>query len=85
MKTEINQIDWKNRIGIAVLNGGIFMLVFGLVHYIWNGELYEWKRMVFQGVFFGLFMAIAFPFIFGKFANNLGKNIYPDLEENEEV
>jgi len=85
MKTEINQISWKKRLGLALLNGGLFMLVLFLVHYFREGEFRNWNGLIFQGVFFGVFMAIVFPYLFGKFAMNHGKNIYPELGTDEEI
>ncbi|WPR73592.1 GRAM domain-containing protein [Algoriphagus sp. NG3] len=77
------QLNWKKRLGIAAVNGAIFMLLCGLFHYISREEIYEWKGLVFQGVFFGTSMALVFPFIFWKFVGKSDKNIYPELEPGE--
>lgn len=47
--------------------------------------MYDWKGLVFQGVFFGLSMALVFPFVFGKFLEKSNKNICPELEHGEVI
>jgi len=85
MKTEINQVSWKIRLGLALLNGGIFTLTLFLIRYFMDGEVLNWYSIIFQGVFFGLFMAIGFPYLFGKLANGLGNSISPVLDPDEEI
>ncbi|MCE7053521.1 GRAM domain-containing protein [Algoriphagus sp. AGSA1] len=50
---------------------------------ICTSEFYDWKSLLFQGFFFGLFMALVYPLIFRKMAEKAGKIISPDLEPGE--
>lgn len=85
MVTKLNQMTWGKRLGIFAINSGIFMLLLFSTHYFMDGETIPWISLIFQGVFFGLFMTIGFPYIFKKLGNNLGKSIHPDLSPDEEV
>ena len=85
MKTEIIKISWKNRLFLLLTNGIIFTLILSLTHYFLDGEAINWYKMGLQSIFFGTFMAVVFPFLFGQLANNLGNIIYPDLDEAEKV
>ncbi|MEB2777704.1 GRAM domain-containing protein [Algoriphagus sp. D3-2-R+10] len=85
MKTEMIQMNWKKRVGLAVLLGGTFMVGLFLIDFLLEEKLYNWKSLVFQGIFFGVIMVISFPYLFGKFAISLGKNINPELDPDEEI
>ena len=85
MKTEIFQKSWKNRLFLFLTNGIIFTLLLSITHYFLDGGAINWYKMALQGVFFGVFMAVVFPFLFKKFAVKLGKSIYPDLGKLEVV
>lgn len=85
MLTEINQMTWEKRIALFAINAGIFMLLLFLTHYFMDGKSMPWPSLIFQGVFFGLFMAIGFPYFFKKLGNKLGKSIHPDLSIDEEI
>ena len=50
-----------------------------------DGKFPPWPSLIFQGIFFGLFMAYGLPLIFKKLGNKLGKSIHPDLSPNEEI
>ena len=80
-----NQITWKRRLGLALLNGGIFTVALLFVHYLMDGEILNWFSIVFQGLFFGLFMAYGFPLIFKKMGTSLGNSIHPELASDEEI
>ncbi|PZX50600.1 GRAM domain-containing protein [Algoriphagus chordae] len=89
MKAEINPINWRQKAGLVLLNGGLFMVLLVLSHYVWKGEFHDWYVLIFQGLFFGVFMAFGFPYVFGKIANSLGvrlgKSIHPALNTSEEI
>lgn len=85
MKTEVIQISWKNRLLLFLTNGIIFTLILSLTHYLLDGEAINWYKIALQGIFFGVLMAVLFPFLFGKLAKNLSNSIYPDLGEGEMV
>ncbi|WP_339752477.1 GRAM domain-containing protein [Algoriphagus aquimarinus] len=89
MKTKINPINWRQKAGLVLLNGGLFMVLLVLSHYLWEGEFNDWYVLIFQGVFFGVFMAFGFPYVFGKIANrlgvSLGESIHPELLTSEEI
>lgn len=85
MATKINQMTWVKRLSLFAVNAVFFMLLLFLTHYLMDGEPIPWISLIFQGVFFGLFMTIGFPYIFKKLGNNLGKSIHPELSPNEEI
>lgn len=72
MKSTIIQVSWKSTLRLALLNGGIFTLTLFLVRYFMDGQIQNWYSILFQGVFFGVSMAIVFPYLFGKLAKGLG-------------
>ena len=81
--------NWKFRIVSAILTGLLFVGVLCLMNYVLDGELQSLNSYLFQGIFFGIFMGIGFPYItqkFGsKFISKIGKNIKPELTENENI
>ncbi|RAI87909.1 GRAM domain-containing protein [Algoriphagus yeomjeoni] len=85
MVTKINQGSWRKRLALFASNACIFILLLFLTHYFMDGEPIPWGSLIFQGVFFGLFMTIGFPYIFKKLGNNLGKSIHPELSPDEEI
>ncbi|MGB6267828.1 MAG: GRAM domain-containing protein [Olleya sp.] len=81
----MKKMTWKQRITSTISTGFIYvLLLFFLGKYVFN-QLYTKENLIFQGVFFGLFFGIGFPFLLEKFGSKLGKNIKPDLLENEIV
>lgn len=83
------KLNWKQRILSAILTAGFYMGLLSLFDYFTEDNLYSINSLIFQGVTFGIFMGIGFPYItekFGKrFTSTLGKNIQPELSENEAV
>lgn len=81
--------NWKFRIVSAILTGLLFVGVLCLMNYVLDGELQSLNSYLFQGIFFGICMGIGFPYItqkFGsKFISKIGKNIKPELTENENI
>lgn len=81
--------NWKFRIVSAILTGLLFVGALCLMNYILDGEFQSLNSYLFQGTFFGIFMGIGFPYItqkFGsKFISKIGKNIKPELTENENI
>lgn len=87
--TKMIKLNWKIRIISAILNGTMFVAILCLMDYIFFDGFQSLYSYLFQGVFFGLFMGIGFPYVmekFGKrFTSSMGKNIKPELVENEEI
>ncbi len=73
--------NWKFRIVSAIIAGLLFVGILCLVDYLFNGKFQSFNSYLFQGVFFGIFTKILFPYV----AEKLGKNIKPELQENEKV
>ena len=83
------KLNWKFRIVSAILTGLLFVVIMSLMDYLLNGSFKSLNSYLFQGIFFGIFMGIGFPYVtekFGKkFTSKLGKNIKPELLENEKI
>ncbi len=87
--TQMIKLNWKFRIVFAILTGLLFIGIMCLLDYWLDKSLQSLNSYLFQGIFFGLFMGIGFPYVtekFGKrFTSKFGKNIKPELEENERI
>jgi len=87
--TQIIKLNWKFRIISAILTGLLFVGIMCLMDFWLNGELQSLNSYLFQGIFFGVFMGIGFPYVtekFGKrFTSKIGKHIKPELQENEKI
>jgi hypothetical protein len=78
-------MSWNKRLVQFAINGGAFGLLLFLTQFFLDREALNLKSILFQSVFFGAFMTLLFPYLFGKFAVSLGKNINPDLDLDEEI
>jgi hypothetical protein len=89
MEPKIVKMNWKQRIIVALLNGLVYIGILWLFDYFTEDQLYSTNELLFQGLFFGFFMGIAFPFVvkkFGhKFTSSLSKNTIPILNPNETI
>ena len=87
--TQIVKLNWKFRIISAILTGTIFVFILYLFDLFFGEKTQTINGLIFQGVFFGIFMGIGFPYVikkFGKkFTSKLEKNIKPRLVENEKI
>jgi hypothetical protein len=87
--TKVTKQNWKLKIVAVVINGSLFAAAMCLVDYSMDGKFKSLLNYVLQGVFFGIFMGIGFPYLMekfgGRFASKLGKNIKPELTEDELV
>ena len=85
--TKMIKLNWKFRLISAILSGTVFVGLLCLMHYLFDKELQSVGSYIFQGVFFGLIVGVGFPYMTVKFGTKLtskiGKNIKPDLIENE--
>lgn len=83
------KLNWKFRIVVAILTGLSFVVTMCLMDYWLEGNFKSLTGYLFQGIFFGVFMGIGFPYLtekFGtKFVSKLGKNIKPELAEDEHI
>lgn len=87
--TEITKLNWKFRIISAILIGLMFVGIMCLMDYLMDGKFQSLNSYLFQGIFFGIFMGIGFPFLMQKFrtkyTSKLGKNIQPELTQDENI
>jgi hypothetical protein len=83
------KLNWKFRIVSAILTGILFVGIMCLMDYFLDGEFQSMNSYLFQGIFFGIFMGIGFPYVtqkFGtKFTSKIGKNIKPELTQDENI
>ena len=81
------KLNWKFKIVSAILTGLLFVGIMCLMDYFIAGEFQSLNSYLFQGLFFGIFMGIGFPYVtqkFGtKFTSKIGKNIKPKLTQDE--
>ena len=86
---KIIKLNWKFRIVSAILTGLLFVGIMCLMDYFLDGEFQSLNSYLFQGIFFGIFMGIGFPYVtqkFGtKFTSKIGKNIKPELTQDENI
>jgi hypothetical protein len=87
--TEIIKLNWKIKVVLSILIGLLFVGIMSLIHYWIDGNFQSLNSYLFQGIFFGLFMGIGFPYVTQKFGSKitskLGKNITPELTPDEQV
>lgn len=89
IENKMIKLNWKFRIVSAILNGLLFVGIMCLMDYFIIGEFQSPNSYLFQGLFFGIFMGIGFPYVsqkFGmKFSSKIGKNINPELTQGENI
>ena len=87
--TKPTKRNWKFRIFTAFLTGLLFVGIMSLLDYWLDGSFQSIYSYLFQGILFGILMEISLPYITGKLVNKagsrLGKNIKPELTDNETV
>ena len=87
--TKMIKLNWKFRIISAILTGLLFVGILCLMDYLIDKEFRSLNSYLFQGTFFGIFMAIGFPYVSQKFVtiftSKLGKNIKPELSQDEKI
>lgn len=83
------KLPWKFKVALAILSGLLFAGTLGLMDYWIDGNLKSLNSYLFKGMFFGIIVGVGFPYIienFGtKFTSKLGKNIKPELAQNEYI
>ena len=79
----------QSKIATTILTGTLFAGSMSAVDYGFDGGFDNLFHYVFQGVFFGILMGFGFPYLIKKFGNKfsskLGKNITPELADNENI
>ena len=85
--TKMEKWPWKFRVIWVILNGLLYVGILLLIDYFFVDEPYTVSNLIFQGVSFGLFMGLGFPYIiekFGdKFVGKVGKNNVPQMNDGE--
>lgn len=81
------KLNWKYRIISAILTGLLYVGILMLFDYFSDEKLYSLNSLIFQGIFFGVFIGIGCTYVtekFGtKFTSKIGKNIKPKLTQRE--
>lgn len=79
----------KNRIYFAIVATVLYTLTLVVFDLLSETLFYDLKSLLFQGLLFGVFFGIGFPFInemlISKFSKNISKNIHPTLSDVEHV
>src|SRR5690606_13602950 len=77
------------RILSAISAGIVYVGILSLFNLFSDETVYSTNSLIFQGVFFGIFIGIGMPYVaekFGKrFASSVGKNTKPELTDNEKI
>lgn len=85
--TKMVKLNWKYRIISAILIGLLYAGLLMIFDYFSDEKLYSLNSLIFQGLFFGVFMGFGFPYVtekFGtRFTSKIGKNIKPELTQDE--
>lgn len=83
------KLNWKYRIISAILIGLLYVGILMIFDYFSDEKLYSLNSLIFQGIFFGVFMGLGFPYVtekFGtRFTSQIGKNIKPELTQDENI
>ena len=87
--TRMIELSWKYLIKSAIFNGVLYVGVLMIIYYFTDEELHSLNSLIFQGIFFGVFMGLGFPYVtekFGtRFTSKIGKNIKPELTQDEDI
>ncbi|WP_217363242.1 GRAM domain-containing protein [Winogradskyella undariae] len=87
--TKLTKPSLKFRILFVIITTIMYSMTLWLFDYFSEEKLYSVNNLIIQGILFGLFFGIGFPYIneklAGKFTNKIGVKIKPDLEENENI
>lgn len=85
----MKKLNWKQRLVSGLLTGFLYVGVLMLFDYFSVEKLYSLNNLIFQGIFFGVFMGIGFPYVMEKYGpritSKMGKNIQPELSTGESV
>ncbi len=87
--TKMIKLNWKYRIISAILIGLLYVGILMIFDYFSDEKLYSLNSLIFQGIFFGVFMGLGFPYVtekFGtRFTSKIGKSIKPELAQDENI
>lgn len=83
------KMKWKYRLAFALTSAIFYTLILWLFDFLTDSNWYTTKSLLLQGVLFGIFFGIGFPYMNEKFGGKvfrtLGQNITPDLDDDEKV
>lgn len=81
------KMNWKYRFYFALTTGFFYTLLLVIFEYFTSEKLHSVYYFIFQGVGFGIFFGIGFPYISEKLAKKFNKNltIQPELDTDEEI
>ena len=83
------KIYWKYRLIFAIGTAMFYTFLLLTFDYFSEVILYSINILIFQGLSFGIFFGIGFPYVSeqfaGKFSKKMGMKIKPELELNEEI
>ncbi len=89
IKAGFDHFNWKQKSIFAVVIGSLHAFLLWLIDQFIDNDFQTPTGLLFQGVFFGLFMGFGMPYLMSKFpkilTSNLGKNITPELGEEEQI
>lgn len=86
---KMTKMNWKYRIIFAIGTAILHVFLLWTFDYFSEQKLYSINSLIFQGVLFGIFFGIGFPYVneklAGKFSNKMGLKNKPVLEPNEGI
>jgi hypothetical protein len=87
--TKMIKLNWKFTVVSSILTGFLFVGIICLMDYWMDGDFQSLNSYLFQGIFFGVFLGIGFPYVtqkFGKrFTSKIGKKITLGLTQDEQI
>jgi hypothetical protein len=87
--TKMIKFNWKYKIVSGILTGLLFVGISYLMSYLLDRDFQSVNNYLFQGIIFGIFVGIGFPYAIEKFGDKLisklGKNINPELTQDERI
>jgi hypothetical protein len=89
IKTGIQHFTWKQKLVFGIVMGCFHTLFLWLIDRFVTDDFQTARGLIFQGVFFGIFMGFGMPFLMNKFpkifVGTTDKDLTPDLEIDEVV
>ena len=73
--TKMIKLNWKYRIISAILIGLLYVGILMIFDYFSDEKLYSLNSLIFQGIFFGVFMGLGFPYVTEKFGTRFTSKI----------
>lgn len=86
IKSGIQYFNWKQKLAFGTIIGCLHAFLLWILFNVIDDEGQSAAALIFQGVFFGLFMGFGMPLLMKKFPKTFvgktGEHLKPDLDNN---